>query len=57
MLTLAELLERMEEEDELTLLERLGITPTELLDRCIDIVEDKYEELLEIYDDTEQEEF
>ena len=45
MLTLVEVCEKLKEKDEVELLELLSISSEELVSRCIDIIEDKYDEL------------
>ena len=54
MLTLVDLLEKLKQEDEISLLELLGLTSEDLLDRFVDIVEDKYDELVLEYTDDEE---
>lgn len=55
-LTLEELKERLSRYDELTLLEILDVTSEELVEFLSDMVEEKYDELIErITDDEEPE--
>lgn len=49
-LTLPELIERLKELDEVTLLELLGITSESLIDRFSDVIEDKQDTLSFIVD-------
>lgn len=52
MLTLVELAEKLAREDEITVLELLGIHSDELVSRFLDRVEDKLPQLREEFDDT-----
>lgn len=52
MLTLVELVEKLKDIDEITLMERLEITSEDLVSRFIDVIENKYDELSEEFDDT-----
>lgn len=54
MLTLNELREKLTRVDEITLMERLEISSEDLVERFVDRIEDRYDELLQEYDDTEQ---
>jgi hypothetical protein len=49
-LTLPELIERLKELDEVTLLELLGITSESLVDRFSDVIEEKQDTLTFIVD-------
>jgi hypothetical protein len=49
-LTLPEICERLKQLDEVTLLEALGITSEDLVDRFSDVIEDKAELLLKQID-------
>jgi hypothetical protein len=49
-LTLPELIERLKELDEVTLLELLGVTSESLVDRFSDVIEDKQDTLTFIVD-------
>jgi hypothetical protein len=49
-LTLPELIERLKQLDEITLLELLGITSEDLVDRFSDVIEDKQDKLTNIVD-------
>lgn len=51
--TLQELMERMTQEDELTILELLNITSEELPYILVDWVEEQYDMLLEYFDEGE----
>ena len=51
MLTLVEVCEKLRDIDEITLMERLEITSEDLVSRFIDVIEEKYEELEEEFDD------
>ena len=50
-LTLVELIEQLRKEDEVSLLEMLDISSTELVSRFEDLIEERYEELSEKYED------
>lgn len=51
-ITLVELCEKLKDIDEITLMERLEVTSEDLVSRFIDVIENKYEELAEEFDDT-----
>lgn len=51
--TIVELIERLQQCDELTILELLDITSEELPMFLIDQIEEKYDQLLEYFDDDE----
>lgn len=53
MLTLPELVEKLKNIDEITLMERLEISSEDLVSRFIDVIENKFDELSEELDDTE----
>jgi len=53
-LTLPELIEKLKDIDEVTLLERLGITSEDLLTRFVDLVEDRFDEFESEFDDPEE---
>ena len=55
-LTLVELCEKMKMMDEVTLIEKLGLTSEDIVSRSIDIIEDRYDEYYEEYDEIEGEE-
>lgn len=50
-MTKQELLQRLREEDEVVLLELLGLTSTQLVDRCLDDIDDNLEALLYKYEE------
>jgi hypothetical protein len=49
--TLNELVEHLQQLDEMTILELLDISSEELPNLLIDLVEEKYDQLLEYFDD------
>ena len=51
MITLQELKEKLTKLDEVTLLETLQLTSEDLVNRCGDIIESKYEELIGEFDE------
>ena len=51
MITLQELKEKLTQLDEVTLLETLQLTSEDLVNRCNDIIESKYEELIGEFDE------
>lgn len=53
-LTLLELCERLQEIDEITLLERLNISSEDLVHRFIDVVEDNFESLAEEFEEDDE---
>ena len=55
-LTLVEVRERLKRIDEISLLEVLGLTSEDIVERCHDIIEDKYDQLVEDLEDEETEE-
>lgn len=55
MLTLVELADRLKHQDEVSLLETLQITADDLVNRFMDRIEEKYDELLEELDDFDDE--
>ena len=50
-LTLFELCEKLENEEEVSLLEKFKLTSVDLVNRCADIIEDSYEELIKEYEE------
>lgn len=52
MITLQELKEKLQTLDEVTLVETLELTASEIVDRCQDIIEIKYHILAGEFDDT-----
>jgi hypothetical protein len=50
MLTLTEVMERLKDIDEVELLEALGITSEDLVDRFSDVIEDKLEKIQTLVD-------
>lgn len=55
-LTLVELCDKMKMLDEITLVEKLGLTSEDIVSRSIDIIEDRYDEYYEEFDEIEGEE-
>lgn len=51
MFTLEELKEKLQREDEVFLLEMLGITSEDIVNKFSDEIEDRYDELIEKVDD------
>jgi hypothetical protein len=49
-LTLPELIDRLKQLDEITLLESLGVTSEDLVDRFSDVIEDKQDHLQQLVD-------
>jgi hypothetical protein len=49
--TLAELQEKLKEVDEITLMELLNVSSEDLVERFVDVIEDKFDTLAEDYDD------
>jgi hypothetical protein len=49
-LTLPELIDRLKQLDEITLLELLGVTSEDLVDRFSDVIEDKQDKLTNTVD-------
>ena len=47
MLTLIEVCDKLKGEDEVILLEILNLTSEDIVERCIDIIEEQYEQLAE----------
>lgn len=58
-LTLTDLIEKLKREDEVTLMDMLGLTSEDLLDRFGDVLEEKYDQIISDYEneDTDSEEF
>lgn len=54
-LLIPEIAEKLKDWDEITLLEVLGITAEDLVDRFYDKIEDKYETLREEFDEEDME--
>ena len=52
MLTIEELKEKLIQVEEITLMEMLDLTSEDLVNRCGDIIEEKYETLERQFDDT-----
>ena len=52
MLTLEEIKDKLKQLDEVTLLETLGLTSEDLINRCADLIEEKQETLELELDDT-----
>ena len=55
MLTLAELQERLKKIDEISLLEILDISSEDLVDRFVDLIENKYDILKEEFEEEDTE--
>lgn len=53
-LTLPELVEKLKDIDEITLLERLNITSEDLVSRFVDLIEDRFDELESEFDEPEE---
>lgn len=53
-LTLPELMEKLAQLDELTILELLDISSEELVEFLADQVEEKYDDLIEYFDDEDE---
>ena len=51
MITLSELKEKLAQLDEVTLVETLQLTSTDIVNRCSDLIESKYEELIGEFDE------
>ena len=51
MITLSELKEKLTQLDEVTLVETLQLTSADIVNRCGDIIESKYEELIGEFDE------
>jgi len=49
--TLTELQEKLKEVDEITLMELLNVSSEDLVERFVDVIEDKFDKLVEEYDD------
>lgn len=43
-LTIVELCEKMKQVEEVELIEKLGLTSEDIVDRCVDIIEYRYDE-------------
>lgn len=54
-LTLKDILEKLKQEDEVSVVELLDLRSDDLVERFIDIVEDKLEKLREEYEDEDDE--
>lgn len=54
-MTISDLMERLSKEDELTILELLDISSEELVEFLVDQVIEKYDQLIEYFDDTDEE--
>lgn len=54
MITLVDLCEKLKEEDEVLLLEKLKLTSENLVDRCIDIVEEDFDSLVIEYEENNE---
>ena len=52
----SDLIEKLQDEDELTLIELLGISSSQILERFEDNIEFNFEELVSYYDDGQDEE-
>lgn len=52
MFTLEEIKDKLKQLDEVTLIETLGLTSEDLVDRCADLIEEKQETLENDFDDT-----
>jgi len=52
--TISEMIERLQQEDELTILELLDITSEELAPMLIDQIEERYDILLEYFADEDE---
>lgn len=50
MITLRELAERLKREEETYLLELLGLTSEDIVERFMDIIEDRYDEIIGEYE-------
>jgi len=55
-LTLEELCEKMKQVEEVELIEKLGLTSNGIVDRCIDIIEERYDEFYEEFNEIEGDE-
>lgn len=51
MITLSELKEKLTQLDEVTLVETLQLTSADIVNRCGDLIESKYEELIGEFDE------
>ena len=56
MLTLTDLLDKLKKIDEISLMEVLDISSEDLVDRFVDKVEERYESLLEEFDELDSDE-
>ena len=52
MFTLEEIKDKLKQLDEVTLIEVLGLTSEDLVDRCSDLIEEKQDTLENDFDDT-----
>ena len=55
-ITFHELKARLKQIDEISLLEVLGLTSEDIVERCLDIIEDQYEILAKEFEEDEAEE-
>lgn len=53
-LTMSELIEKLQQVDELTILELLDVTSEELVEFLQDQIVEKYDQLIEYFDDSEE---
>lgn len=51
MITLSELFDKLKEEEEVTLIDKLGVTSDEIVDHFQDLIEDKFDELVVDYEE------
>jgi len=51
MITLRELIDKLKQLDEVTLVETLELTSSDIVDRCVDLVENKYTTLTGEFDE------
>ena len=55
-ITIVELCEKMKQVEEVELIEKLGLTSEDIVDRCVDIIEDRYDEYYPEFDEAERNE-
>jgi len=55
-LLLTELCDRMKLIEEIELVDKLGLTSDDIVDRCVDLIEERYDEFLEEFNEIEGEE-
>ena len=55
-LTVEELCERMKQMEEVELIEKLGLTSEDIVDRCVDIIEYRYDEYYPEFNELEGDE-